>query len=381
MPMLDRLFARLNQEQGSDLHLIEGQPPLIRRFGQLAPIPDEPVLTHEALATCLKEITPPALWVKFECAGDCEFSHDVDELAVRFRVNCFRQRLGFSAVCRSIPGPGAVASLDELGLPAVFKDLVQLRSGLVLITGPMGSGKSTTVAAMLNTINVEQNRRILTVEDPLEFVFKSVRSMIAQREPGRHTLCADTALREAARQGCDVVFVGELHDYDAIRVAVNLADAGLLVFGTLRSSSTMKALDRVINCCPTVQQAWVRSMLSNCLKSVCAQMLVPKADGSGRCPVNEILICTPGVASAIREGYISKLGTMIQAGGADGMIVMDDALARKIEAKTITLEEAVLKASNKARFQAKAKIDPPPVTPALTPTISSPAPNVPGAKR
>jgi len=352
MATIDRLLQHVRQAGGSDLHLADGQPPWMRRNGQLAALAGEQPLGAEALGALLKEIVPPGSWEGFERGGEATFAYSPDG-QTRFRVSCFRQAAGRGAACRLVPA--APPGLAELGLAPAVREFGKLRTGLVLIAGPTGAGVSTTVAALLQEIALNQSRRILTVEDPIEYVLPSRKSTVAQREIGTHVPDLATALRDAARNGFDVISVGELRGRDSIALAMTAVQAGALVIGTLRSSTVVRALDQITGVFPEEEKHWARAMLANVLRGVCVQHLVPKADGSGRCAVNEVLVGTPGVGAAIREGYISKLNTMIQSGGADGMITLDDALRKKVEAKVITAQEALARANDKSRFQGMVK--------------------------
>lgn len=368
MAVMDRLLLRVKESGGSDLHLSDGQPPRIRRLGQLAPLPDEPALGAGALHTLLKEMAPPHALEKCERGGESSFTYEIAG-QLRARLNCYRHAGGLGAVGRLIPL--AAPTLQDLALPPVLSDLAKLRSGLVLVTGTSGSGTSTTVAALLNEINATQNRRIETLEDPIEFLHAPVKSTIAQRDVHSHTRGAAAALREVCHQGCDVIFAGHLSTRENIALSVSAAEGGALVIGTLRANTTVRALEQIMNLFPTAQHPWIRAMLANSLRAVIVQTLATKADGSGRCAANEILIGTPGVASAIREGYVSKLGTMIQSGGMDGMINLDDSLMKKVQAEVITAAEALTKAVDKTRFQSMIK--PPEPSPEAAATAPAPA--------
>lgn len=376
MPAMDRLLLSARDSSASDLHLADGQPPRLRRLGQLAAIPDEPALGVGALHTLLRELAPPHALEKCERGGESLFAYEIPG-QLRARVSCYRHASGLGAAARLIPL--AVPTLQDLGLPPVLADLAKLRSGLVLVCGTSGSGASTTVAALLQEINAGQSRRIVTLEDPIEFHLAPAKSTIAQRDVHTHTSGIGAALREAGHMGCDVIYAGRLDDRDSFALSVSAAEMGALVIGTLRSNSAVRALEQVMNLFPTAQHAWIRAMLANALRAVVIQTLVPKADGSGRCVANEILIGTPGVASAIREGYVTKLGTMIQSGGMDGMINLDDSLMKKIQAEIITPAEAQAKAIDKARFQAMIK-QPEPPPEATPPAPAAGAKPAPGAK-
>jgi twitching motility protein PilT len=351
MPAIDRLLIRVRDAGGSDLHVADGQPPWMRRHGKLAALADEQPLPADALGAMLREIAPPAQWEKYERTGDATFAYTLDA-QLRTRANCYRQAAGRGAVCRIVPL--AVPALADLGLPPVLNEFAKLRNGLVLLAGPTGAGVSTTAAALCQDIALNQNRRILMLEDPIEFLLAPRRSTVAQREPGTEGQSL-AALHDAPRAGFDVAYVGELHDCESISMALTTAESGLLVFGTLRAGSVVRALDQIVNMFPEEQKQWVKIMLANVLRGVCVQYLLPKADGTGRCAACETLAGTAGVAAAIREGYISKLNTMIQSGAADGMMTLDDSLGKRIEAKLITPADALLCAHDKARFQALIK--------------------------
>lgn len=373
MAAIAALVARVREAGGSDLHLSAGRAPMMRRNGRLMKMNGDAPVAQAQLDAWLREIAPAAHWTSFEQSGDDAFEFSVDELT-RCRVSCNRQLSGTGVICRLIPQ--TVPSLDELGLPPVFKELAQQRGGLVLVTGGSGSGKTTTVAALLREIAETRTIRILTVEPSVEFSLRSEHSVFVQRELGAHTQSVPVAL-ERASDGYDVVFCGELQSVDTLVAAVKLAEAGVLVIGTLRTGSCVKTLEHIIGAFPSAQQPWIRTMLSNSLRAVSAQVLVPKLDGSGRCVANELLICTTGVASAIREGYTAKLNTMIQAGGQDGMILLDDALMKKVEAKIISPADAVPKALDKQRFLALIK--PPPVEASKPAPAAAPPPQRPAA--
>ena len=368
MPAMDRLLLQVKESGGSDLHLADGQPPRMRRLGQLAPLADEPMLGAGSLHTLLKELAPPHALEKCERGGESIFTYEIAG-QLRARLSCYRHAGGLGTVGRLIPL--TVPTLQELALPPVLTDLAKLRSGLVLVSGTSGSGTSTTVAALLNEINTTQNRRIMTLEDPIEHLLSPAKSTIAQRDVHLHTRSVLAALREAGHQGCDVIFTGQLHSRDNIALAASAAEMGALVIGTLRANTAARALEQVMNAFPVAQHPWIRSMLANGLRAVIVQTLVTKADGSGRCAANEILIGTPGVASAIREGYISKLGTMIQSGGMDGMINLDDSLMKRVQAEMITPLEASTRAIDKARFLSMIK--PPEPPPDAAPAAPAPA--------
>ncbi len=346
MPAIDALFDAMLSQNASDLHLAEGQPPKIRRHGRLETL-DHPTLTAETIQTYLKEICSAPRWHSFLETGDLDFAYAFGDKA-RFRSNYFYQAHGMGAVFRTIPS--TIKSLDDLRLPAVLKTFSLLRSGLVLVTGPTGSGKSTTLAAIIDLINETSARHILTIEEPIEFVHPNKKSIVCQREVGTDVNSFAEALRTAGRQDCDVILVGEMRDYETISLAVSAATTGSLVFGTLHTNSAVKTVDRVIDVFPAGQQAQIRSMLADSLKGVCAQILLRSVDAKGRLACNEILLASAALANSIREGKTPNIRNIIQAGKGQGMQLMDDAIQKYLSAKEITAEEAYMKATDKSRF-------------------------------
>ncbi|HEY3321814.1 MAG TPA: ATPase, T2SS/T4P/T4SS family [Planctomycetota bacterium] len=357
MAAIDRLLVRAKDAGASDLFLADGQPPRMRRMGQATAVPEEPALLHGVLAPMLKEIAPPGALEACAQKGECLFAHTV-EGQVRVRASCYRHVSGMGAVFRLIPL--AVPALQDLGLPPALKEMCQSHMGLVILTGPSGAGASTTIAAMINEINTTQSRRILTVENPIEYVHTPNRCAVVQRELGEHVKDRAAALYQAGRAGFDVIYCGALESPDSIAMATTVAQMGILVLATMRGASASRTVEHLVNVFPGERQPWVRGMLGNVLRCVSAQVLVNKADGSGRCAANEVLVGTPGVSAAIREGFVSKLGTMIQSGGADGMGTLDDALNRKVQAQVVTAADAMTKANDKARFQAMIEKPPAP---------------------
>ena len=347
MAKIDTLFDTLLSEQGSDLHLAEGQPPKIRCHGRLSKLP-LPVLTADTMREYLEEICTPERWQQFLQSGDLDFAHTFGDKA-RFRTNYFYQAHGMGAVFRTIPT--AITTLDDLGLPPVLKTLSLLRSGLVLVTGPTGCGKSTTLAAIIDLINETSARHILTIEEPIEFVHRNKKSIISQREVGMHVNSFADGLRTVGRQDCDVILVGEMRDYETISLAVSAATTGTLVFATLHTNSAVKTVDRIIDVFPAAQQAQIRTMLADSLKAVCAQILLRSADARGRIACSEILLSNAALANSIREGKTPNIRNIIQAGRGQGMQLMDDAIQKLLGEKKISTEEAYMKATDKSRFQ------------------------------
>jgi twitching motility protein PilT len=346
MAAIDRLFDTLLAEEGSDLHLAEGQPPKIRRHGGLEKL-DHPLLTADAIQAYLQEICSEARWQSFLETGDLDFAYAFGKRA-RFRANYFYQAHGMGAVFRTIPSQ--IKTLEELQLPAVLKTFSLLRSGLVLVTGPTGSGKSTTLAAIIDLINATSARHVLTIEEPIEFVHPNKASIICQREVGTDVTSFADGLRTAGRQDCDVILVGELRDYETISLAVSAAATGSLVFGTLHTNSAVKTVDRIIDVFPAAQQAQIRGMLADSLKGVCAQILLRTADGKGRLACNEILLSSAALGNSIREGKTPNIRNIIQGGKSQGMQLMDDAIQKYLGEQKITAAEAYLKATEKSRF-------------------------------
>ncbi len=347
MPIIDNYFQRLIEQGGSDLHLSEGQPPKIRVHGSIKPI-DEMILTRDYMETMMREICEQRAWEKFEDKGDLDFAYEMDANN-RFRCNYFRQLNGDGAVFRIIPTK--IASLEQLGIPPVVKEFGLIRSGLVLVTGPTGSGKSTTLAALLDFINTSFRRHIITVEEPIEFVHRNKKSIITQREVPIQTPSFADGLRAALREDADIVLVGEMRDLETIQLALTAAETGLLVFGTLHTNNARKTVDRIVDVFPAEQQSQVRTMLAASLKGVVAQLLMKKADGRGRVAVNEIMISTPAVGAIIREGATQKLYDVIIGGKAQGMQFMDEAIWEKLRDGLVSPMEAYMKAIDKSRFK------------------------------
>lgn len=348
MAYIDQLFHVLIQEGGSDLHLAEGQPPKIRRHGEIHPISDEP-LTHEQMSYMLSEICSPSRWERFNEVGDLDFAYEMDA-ENRFRCNYLKQTNGYGAVFRIIPTK--IKTLEELGVPSVIKTFGEMRGGIVLVTGPTGSGKSTTLAALMDYINVNFSRHIVTIEEPIEFVHNNKKSIITQREVPEHSISFPAGLKAALREDADIVLVGEMRDLETISLALTAAETGLLVFGTLHTNNSRKTVDRMIDVFPSDQQSQVRTMLAASLRGVVAQLLLKRADGGGRIAVNEILITNNAVSAIIREGATQKLQDVIVGGKGEGMQFMDDAIWQKLRDGYASPMEAYMKAIDKGRFKA-----------------------------
>jgi twitching motility protein PilT len=348
MARLHELFATLKERGGSDLHLAAGLEPRLRIHGELTPIPGHPPLPHEALLELLREIVNEEQWREYRKAGDLDFAYGFPGVA-RFRANFLSQENGAAAVFRLIPEE--IVSLAALALPRAIESLPHLQQGLVLVTGPTGSGKSTTLAAIIDHINSTYAKHIVTIEDPVEFVHQNRRSIFSQREVGTDTESFGAALRAAIRQDADVILVGEMRDLETISLAITAAEMGALVFGTLHTNGAANTIDRLIDAFPADEQAQVRTTLAESLAAVVSQLLLRTADGKGRCAVNEILLKTPGLPNVIREGNTPMITSIIQGGRAAGMQLMDDALMALVDSGRVTPRDAYMKAINKQRFE------------------------------
>ncbi len=348
MHRIDAYLQYLVANNGSDLHLSEGQPPKIRIHGAITPIPEQPVLSGEGFHDLLQEICDPRAYQRFLDTGDLDFAYEMDEDS-RFRCNYLKQKNGLAAVFRLIPT--LIASLEQLGVPSVVKRFAEMRSGLVLVTGPTGSGKSTTLAAILDYININFNRHIITVEEPIEFVHSNKRSIITQREVPIHTPSFADGLRAALREDSDIVLVGEMRDLETISLALTASETGLLVFGTLHTNNARKTIDRIVDVFPADQQSQVRTMLAASIRGVVAQLLCKRTDRPGRVAVHEIMFATPAVQAIIREGATQKLYDVITGGKGEGMQFMDESIWSKLREGIISPQEAYMKAIDKTRFK------------------------------
>src|SRR6478609_1993881 len=347
MAYIDQFLSVIVEQGGSDLHIGEGQPPKMRRHGDVMPIRQEAITRNEA-AGMLSEICVPQGWELFEERGDLDFAYEMDERS-RFRCNFLKQTNGYGAVFRLIPTK--IATLDELGIPPIVKQFGHLRGGLVLVTGPTGSGKSTTLAALIDYINESFSRHIVTIEEPIEFVHQNKRAIITQREVPEHASTFPVGLKAALREDSDIVLVGEMRDLETIQLALTAAETGLLVFGTLHTNNARKTVDRMIDVFPSDQQAQVRTMLANSLRGVVAQLLLKRCDGGGRMAVNEILVVNSAAAAIIREGATQKLQDVIVGGKGQGMQFMDDAIWHVMQQGMVSPNEAYMKAIDKNRFR------------------------------
>jgi twitching motility protein PilT len=347
MAYLDRFLSVIVKHGGSDLHIGEAEPPKMRMHGDIMPIRAEPVKREEAVQM-LSEVCGPHNWEIFEQRGDLDFAYEMDE-ASRFRCNYFKQSNGYGAAFRLIPTK--IATLEELGIPVVVKEFANLRGGLVLVTGPTGSGKTTTQAALVDYINQNFSKHVVTIEEPIEFVHDNKRSTITQREvPGNSTSFA-AGLKAALRQDTDIVLVGEMRDLETVSLALTAAETGLLVFGTLHTNNARKTVDRMVDVFPADRQSQARAMLANSLRGVVAQLLLKRVDRPGRIAVNEILVANAAVAAIIREGATQKLQDVIVSGKAQGMQFMDDTIWALLEKGIVSPHEAFMKAIDKNRFK------------------------------
>ncbi|MEK6546567.1 MAG: type IV pilus twitching motility protein PilT [Nitrospinota bacterium] len=346
MAKIDAFFKLMAEQGASDLHLVSGQQPILRIHGEMERVKYK-VLENDELKAMLYEIAPEEKVKKFEETGDIDFGYEIPGLA-RYRSNFFMQKYGVAAVFRQIPSE--VLTAEQLGLPPVLKKFAMLHKGMVLVTGPTGSGKSTTLAAMMDYANKNRKDHIITVEDPIEFVHKSQGCIVNHREVGLHTKSFAAALRGALREDPDIVLVGEMRDLETIELALIAASTGHLVFGTLHTQSAAKTVDRVIDVFPANQQAQVRTTLSESLKGVVAQNLFKRIDKKGRCAALEILVVTSAVGNLIREEKTFQIPSAIQTGKKYGMQSFDDAILDLLNKRWIAADDAYDKAIEKQRF-------------------------------
>src|SRR3989449_9845268 len=347
MAELDRFLSVIVKHGGSDLHIGEEQPPKMRVHGDIIPVRGEPI-SHEDATRMLSEVCGPRNWQIFEQLGDLDFAYEMDE-ASRFRSNYFKQSNGYGATFRLIPTK--IATLEDLGIPVVVKDFANIRGGLVLVTGPTGSGKTTTQAGLIDYINQNYAKHVVTIEEPIEFVHDNKRSTITQREVPTDSSSFAAGLKAALREDTDIVLVGEMRDLETVSLALTAAETGRLVFGTLHTNNARKTVDRMVDVFPAARQPEARAMLANSLRGVLAQLLLKKADGSGRVAVNEVLVANAAVSAIIREGATQKLQDVIISGKGQGMQFMDDAIFALLQNGTVTAYEAFMKAIDKTRFK------------------------------
>jgi twitching motility protein PilT len=347
MARIDAFFKLMNDQGASDLHLVSGQPPALRIRGEMERVKYK-VLENDDLKSMLYEIAPEDKVKVFEETGDVDFGYDIPGLA-RYRANFFMQKYGVAAVFREIPAE--IMTAKQLGLPPVVSKLAALPRGLVLVTGPTGSGKSTTLAAIIDEANRTRKDHIITVEDPIEFVHKSQGCIVNHREVGLHTKTFSAALRGALREDPDIIMVGELRDLETISLAIEAASTGHLVFGTLHTSSAPKTVDRIVEVFPASEQAQIRSTLADGIRAVIAQVLFKRIDTKGRCVALEIVIANPAVRNLIREAKTHQINSMIQTGKKYGMQLLDEAIMELLEKGWISSDEAYMKANDKGKFR------------------------------
>jgi twitching motility protein PilT len=343
---ISELLAFAVKNKASDLHLSSGLPPMIRVHGDVRRI-NLPPMEHKDVHGMIYDIMNDGQRKAYEENLECDFSFAIPGLA-RFRVNAFVQNRGAAAVMRTIPTK--ILSLEELNAPKIFADIAMQPRGIVLVTGPTGSGKSTTLAAMVDHINELEYGHILTVEDPIEFVHESKKCLVNQREIGPHSLSFNNALRSALREDPDIVLVGELRDLETIRLALTAAETGHLVFGTLHTSSAAKTIDRIIDVFPAAEKDMVRAMLSESLKAVISQTLLKTKDGGGRVAAHEIMIGTPAIRNLIRENKVAQMYSAIQTGQNIGMQTLDQCLLDMVRRNVVSVAEARVRAQNKDSF-------------------------------
>lgn len=349
MNSIDSVLKDLIKKGGSDLHMMAGEPPRMRVYGTLEVIAEETIKNDE-LTMQLEEIMTAYGRKQFDLHDGVDFAYEIEDVS-RFRVNVFRHLNGLGAVFRTIPSKAA--SIDALKLPKVLKSVCNHKQGLILVTGKTGSGKSTTMAALINEVNENRKGHILCIEDPIEFVHKRRKCLISQREVGMHTESFAAALRSALREDPDVILVGELRDLETISLAVTAAETGILVMGTLHTNRASSTVDRIINAFPAMKQAQVRSMLSTSIKAVISQQLVKRADGSGLAAAIEIMINNSAVSNLIREGKSDQLESAMQSGKSSGMQTMDGTLLKLLRDGVISPEEAYAKAFDKGNFSGR----------------------------
>ncbi|MBI5209777.1 MAG: type IV pilus twitching motility protein PilT [Elusimicrobia bacterium] len=346
MAKIDAFFKLMFDQGASDLHLAAGQPPIVRLHGELERVKYK-VLENDELKMMLYEIAPEIKIKQFEETGDVDFGYEIPGVA-RFRANFFNQKNGCAAVFRQIPSK--VLTADDLGLPPILTQAAMYKKGLVLVTGPTGSGKSTTLAAIIDHANRHRKDHIITVEDPIEFVHQSQGCLVNHREVGRHTKSFAAALRAALREDPDIVLVGEMRDLETISLAVEAAATGHLVFGTLHTINAAKTVDRIIEVFPHEEQGQIRNTLSTSLKLVVAQNLFKRIDKKGRCAALEIMVGTTAIQNLIRENKTYQIPSSIEVGKKQGMVSLDSAIMEKLEKKWIAPEEAFDKCVEKAKF-------------------------------
>jgi twitching motility protein PilT len=346
MNKIDRFLKLMNDRGASDFHLTVGRPPMLRASGLMESIRYR-TISETDFAEMMKPVTPPKIWEEFVQSNDADFAYEIPNIA-RYRVNLFRQQRGGGAVFRVIPTK--IMTIEQLGLPDQLRRIASIRSGLVLVTGPTGSGKSTTLAAIVDLINETRGLHIITIEDPIEFVHPNKKCLVHQREIGSQAKSFAEALKSAGREDPDVILVGEMRDLETIAMALSAAERGTLVFGTLHTNNAAKTMDRIISVFPASEQEGARNILGETIRSVVAQQLMPKI-GGGRVAAMEILFASPAIGNMIREGKTSQVTSAIQTGVKEGMIDMDTSIRRLYEAGEVTARTAYDKAIDKEQFK------------------------------
>jgi len=346
MNKIDRFLKLMNDRGASDFHLTVGRPPMLRASGSMESIRYR-TISETDFNEMMKPVTPPKVWEEYAQSSDVDFAYEIPNVA-RYRVNLFRQQRGGGAVFRVIPTK--IMTIEQLGLPDQLRRIAAIRSGLVLVTGPTGSGKSTTLAAIVDLINETRGLHVITIEDPIEFVHPNKKCLVHQREIGSHAKSFAEALKAAGREDPDVILVGEMRDLETIAMALSAAERGTLVFGTLHTNNAAKTMDRIISVFPASEQEGVRNVLGETIRAVVAQQLMPKI-GGGRVAAMEILFASPAIGNMIREGKTSQVTSAIQTGVKEGMIDMDGSIRRLYKDGEVTARAAYDKAIDKEQFK------------------------------
>jgi twitching motility protein PilT len=346
MQKIDRFLKLMNDRGASDFHMTVGRPPMLRTSGSMETIRYR-VLAEADFTELLKPVTLPRLWEEFQKTGDVDFSYEIPGTA-RYRVNLFRQQRGAGAVFRIIPTK--ILTIEQLGLPEQVRRVANFKSGLVLVTGPTGSGKSTTLASIIDLINETRALHLITIEDPIEFVHPNKKCLIHQREIGNHAKSFAEALKAAGREDPDIILVGEMRDLETIQMALSAAEKGTLVFGTLHTNNAAKTMDRIISVFPAGEQEGIRNVLGDTIRGVIAQQLLPKL-GGGRVAALEILFASPAIGNMIREGKTPQITSAIQTGVKEGMIDMDSSIRKLFNDNKISARSAYDKAIDKEQFK------------------------------
>ena len=351
MAEIDRYLFEILDRGGSDIHLPSGSVPLMRKEGLLVKM-NYPPFSHDTVCRLAGEILSPDDRERFHEIKNIDFAYETTDskgVRHRFRGNTFLQKKGQNLVLRSIPN--RIPTLGELGLPAELEKLTDFHQGLVLATGPSGCGKTSTIAALMNLINENKTLHIITIEDPIEYIFPNKKCLIHQRQIGLHVDNFQGALKDALREDPDVIYIGELRDLETTQLAITAAETGHLVLTTLHTNNAVRTVDRIIDAFPVEQQAHIRIMLSESLKGVISQILIPRADGKGRIAAIEVMYGTSAIASLIREGKTYQIPSQVQIGGSLGMCIMDDSLLELVKKELITKDEARIRATNTLLFE------------------------------